>query len=113
MTFDPSEPRDNTGKWSSGAGGQGPSERAKTAISWLKSSEAKAAIAKISAPEHIKNAATMAIQSALFQVGVNDPHIDQAIKHQVHSFAANARVTHAHARQLMITAVKALKKVRR
>lgn len=101
MAFDPSEPRDKSGRWSAGAG------------SWLKSDEAKAVISKLNAPEHIKNAATMAIQGALFKIGVNDPHIDQTIAHQVKTFASNVQVTRAHARQLMITAVKALKKVHR
>lgn len=109
MTFDPSKhPRDSAGQWTAGVGSS-----AKSAAAWLKSDEAKAVIAKISAPENIKNAATMAIQSALFQIGVNDPHIDQAVKHQVHTFANNAQVTRAHARQLMLTAVKALKQARK
>lgn len=107
MAFDPDKhPRDNSGKWTVGAGGH-----AKNAIDWLKSDEAKAAIAKLSAPENIKKAATMAIQGALFKIGVNDPHIDQAIEHQVRTFANDVKVTRAHARQLMITAVNALKKV--
>lgn len=107
MSFDPREQRDKSGKWVSGIGAS-----ARTAATWLKSDEAKAAIAKLSAPENIKSAATMAIQSALFNIGVNDPHIDQAVKHHVSSFANTAQVTKAHARQLMITAVKALIKVR-
>ena len=108
MAFDPNEhPRDKSGKWTVGAGGQ-----AKSAVEWLRSGEAKAVIAKLNAPEHIKNAATMAIQGALFKVGVNDPHIDQTIKYQVHTFADNIKVTRAHARQLMIAAVKALKAAR-
>lgn len=111
MAFDPSEPRDKSGKWSAGVGG--PTERAASAAQWLKSSEAKAVIAKLSAPEHVKVATTMAIQSALFSLGVNDPHVDQVVKHQVHTFANNIQVTRAHARQLMITAVKALKAARR
>lgn len=110
MAFDPSEQRDRSGKWSAGVGA---SEHAKSAVAWLKSDEAKAALAKLSAPEHIKAAATMAIQGALFKIGVNDPHIDQAIKFQVHTFANSMQITRAHARQLMITAVKALKAVRR
>lgn len=110
MPFDPRESRDKSGKWSSGVGA---SEHAKSAVAWLKSGEAKAAIAKLNAPEHIKAAATMAIQGALFKVGVNDPHIDQAIKFQVHTFANSVQVTRAHARQLMITAVKALKAARK
>jgi hypothetical protein len=113
MAFDPSESRDKSGKWSSGAGGHAPSERARKAVEWIKSPEAKAAIAKLSAPEHIKSAAAAAIQSALFKVGVNDPHIDQQIEYHVRSFANNIQVTRAHARQLMITAVKALKAARK
>lgn len=113
MAFDPREQRDNTGRWSSGAGGHAPSEGARKAIDWIKSDEAKAVIKKLAGPEAIKQAATMAIQSALFQIGVNDPHIDQSVSHQVKTFANNARVTRAHARQLMITAVKALKAARR
>lgn len=113
MAFDPSEhPRDKDGKWTAGAGGHAPSERARKAVDWIKSDEAKAVIAKLSAPDNIKAAATMAIQSALFKVGVNDPHIDQTIKYQVHTFADNIKVTRAHARQLMIAAVKALKAAR-
>lgn len=109
MAFDPNEhPRDKSGKWTVGAGGQ-----AKSAVEWLRSGEAKAVIAKLNAPEHIKNAATMAIQGALFKVGVNDPHIDQFIKHQVATFANDVKVTRAHARQLMLTAVKALQKVKK
>jgi 3-oxoacyl-(acyl-carrier-protein) synthase len=108
MAFDPSEPRDNGGKWTAGAGGH-----AKSAIAWLKSDEAKAAIAKLTAPEKIKQAAVMAIQGALFKIGVNDPHIDQVISHQVRTFANDIKVTRAHARQLMLTAVKALKAARR
>jgi hypothetical protein len=111
MTFDPSEPRDRSGKWSSGVGG--PTERATSAVQWIKSNEAKTVISKLSAPEHIKNATTMAIQSALFNLGVNDPHVDQVVRHQVHSFANNIQVTRAHARQLMITAIKALKAARK
>lgn len=110
MTFDPSESRDKSGKWSAGV--EGATKGARDAASWLRSSEAKAAIAKLSAPENIKQAATMAIQSALFAIGVNDPHVDQTVKHQVDTFANNAKVTRAHARQLMLTAVKALKKVK-
>lgn len=110
MAFDPSEQRDKSGKWSAGVGA---SDHAKSAVAWLKSGEAKAAIAKLSAPENIKTAATMAIQSVLFNIGVNDPHIDQAVKHQVHTFANSVQVTRAHARQLMLTAVKALKATRR
>lgn len=98
MAFDPSESRDKSGKWSAGAS------------SWLKSDEAKAVISKLNAPEHIKQAVTMAIQSALFKIGVNDPHIDQAIKYQVQNFANDVKVTRAHARQLMLIAVRALKK---
>ena len=100
MTFDPNQKRDGHGMWSAGG-----------AATWLKSDEAKAALAKLNAPEHIKNAATMAIQGALFKVGVNDPHIDQFIKHQVSSFANDVKVTRSHARQVMIAAVKALRKV--
>lgn len=107
MSFDPREQRDKSGKWVSGIGAS-----ARTAATWLKSDEAKAAISKLSAPDTIKTAATMAIQSALFNMGVNDPHIDQAVSHHVKSFAANAQITRAHARQLMLTAVKALIKVR-
>jgi 3-oxoacyl-(acyl-carrier-protein) synthase len=107
MTFDPNELRDKSGKWTSGA-----SSGAKSAVEWLKSGEAKAAIAKLSAPENIKQAAVMAIQGALFKIGVNDPHIDQVISHQVKTFANDVKVTRAHARQLMLTAVKALKKVK-
>lgn len=107
MAFDPSEPRDASGKWSAGAGGQ-----AKSAVEWIKSPEAKALISKISAPENIKSAATMAIQGALFKIGVNDPHIDQTVAHQVRTFANNIKVSRAHARQLMIVAVKALKGAR-
>lgn len=110
VSFDPSESRDKSGKWSAGVGA---SEHAKSAVAWLKSGEAKAAIAKLNAPEHIKAAATMAIQGALFKIGVNDPHIDQAVKYQVHTFANSVQVTRAHARQLMITAVKALKAARK
>lgn len=107
MTFDPSKhPRADDGKWTAGVGGQ-----AKSAVEWLKSGEAKKVIAKLSAPEHIKSAATMAIQGALFKIGVNDPHIDQVISHQVRTFANDVKVTRAHARQLMITAVKALRKI--
>jgi len=107
MAFDPNEhPRDKDGKWTVGAGGQ-----AKSAVEWLRSDEAKKAIAKLAAPENIKKAATMAIQGALFKIGVNDPHIDQAIEYQVRTFANDVKVTRAHARQLMLTAVKALKKV--
>lgn len=114
MTFDPREQRDKTGRWtSSGVGSQAPSERARKAVEWIKSDEAKAAIAKLAAPDNIKAAATMALQSALFKVGVNDPHIDESIKYQVHTFADNIKVTRAHARQLMITAVKALKAARK
>jgi hypothetical protein len=110
MAFNSSESRDKSGKWSAGVGA---TEHAKSAVAWLKSGEAKNAISKLSSPEHIKAAATMAIQSALFNIGVNDPHIDQAVKHHVHSFANIAQVTKAHARQLMITAVKALKAARK
>lgn len=113
MSFDPRESRDKSGKWSSGVGSQGPSELARNAVAWLKSDEAKAAISKLNAPEHIKAATTMAIQGALFKIGINDPHIDQTIKHQVHTFANSMQVTRAHARQLMLTAVKALKAARR
>lgn len=110
MSFDPSEPRGKDGRWGAGIGA---SDHAKSAVAWLKSGEAKAAISKLNAPEHIKAAATMAIQSALFKIGVNDPHIDQAVKYQVQSFASNAQVTRAHARQLIITAVKALRAARK
>lgn len=113
MAFDPSEQRDKSGKWSAGAGGYRPSDHAKSAVAWLKSDEAKAAIKKLSAPESVKAAATMAIQSALFKIGVNDPHIDQAVKYQVHTFANNVQVTKAHARQLMIATVQALKAARK
>lgn len=107
MAFDPNEPRDASGKWTVGAGGQ-----AKSAVEWLKSGEAKAALSKLSAPEHIKKAATMAIQGALFKIGVNDPHIDQFVEHQVRTFASDVKVTRAHARNIMMTAVRALKNAR-
>lgn len=115
MTFDPNKHhRDKDGQWASGgAGGQGPSERARKAIDWIRSDEAKAVIKKIAGPDNIKSAATMAIQSVLFQAGVNDPHIDQAVSHQVRTFANNVKVTRAHARQMMITAAKALKAARK
>lgn len=107
MAFDPDKhPRDNDGKWAVKAGGH-----AQSAVDWLKSGEAKTVIAKLSAPETIKQAATMAIQGALFKIGVNDPHIDQLVSHQVRTFANDVKVTRAHARQVMLTAVKALKKV--
>lgn len=110
MAFDPNQPRNEDGEWkATGAGGQGPSERARKAIDWIKSDEAKAIIKKITAPESIKSAASMAIQGALFNAGVNDPHIDQQIEHQVKTFANNVKVTRAHARQMMITAIKALR----
>jgi hypothetical protein len=106
MAFDPNKhPRDEKGQWAVGAGGH-----AQKAVDWLKSGEAKAVISKLSAPENIKQAATMAIQGALFKIGVNDPHIDQLISHQVRTFANDVKVTRAHARQIMLTAVKALKK---
>lgn len=114
MAFDPNDhPRDKDGKWTFGAGGQAPTERARKAADWLRSDEAKAVVKKLAGPEGIKQAATMAIQSALFQMGVNDPHIDQAVSHQVKTFANNVKVTRAHARQIMITAVKALKAARK
>lgn len=114
MAFDPNEhPRDKDGKWTTGAGGQQPSERARKAVEWIKSDEARAAIKKLTAPDSIKSAATMAIQGALFKVGVNDPHIDQQIEYHVRTFANNVKVTRAHARQLMITAIKALKDARK
>ncbi len=111
MAFDPNKhPRDEDGQWASvGAGGQGPSERARKAVEWIKSDEAKAVIKKIAGPEGIKSAATMAIQSALFKAGVNDPHIDQQIEYHVRTFANSVKVTRAHARQMMITAIEALK----
>ena len=114
MAFDPSEhPRDKDGKWTAGAGGHAPSERARKAVDWIKSDEAKAVIAKLSAPDNIKAAATMAIQSALFKAGVNDPHIDQQIEYHVRTFANSVKVTRAHARQMMITAIEALKAERK
>ncbi len=114
MAFDPNDhPRDKDGKWTFGAGGQAPTERARKAVDWIKSDEAKEVIKKLSAPENIKSAATMALQSALFKVGVNDPHIDQQIEYHVRTFANNIKVTRAHARQIMITAVKALKEARK
>lgn len=112
MAFDPNEhPRASDGKFtnSGSAGVEGQSKSAKSAAEWLRSDEAKKLISKMAAPENIKKAATMAIQGALFKIGVNDPHIDQAIEHQVRSFANDIKVTRAHARQLMLTAVKALR----
>ena len=111
MSFDPNQPRDENGEWTGSGGSHGPSERARNAVDWIKSPEAKAIISKLTAPEHIKAAATMAIQGALFKIsGINEPNVDVAIKQQVASFANDVKVTKAHARQLMITAVKALKR---